>query len=96
MPETTANTATATIVASTTSVASATKQIPEVSPWVSYGVDIVLVIVFLYILLFTKAEKTNGEELTPEEMPNELEQVIRTDPEESETEAEAAEKKEEN
>ncbi len=91
MPEAIVNTATTTVVASTTSVASATKQIPEVSPWVSYGVDIVLVIVFLYILLFTKAEKTNGEELTPEEMPNELEQVIRTDPEDSETEATEAE-----
>ena len=96
MGSTTANIATATLVASTTSTASATAKIPEVSPWVSYGVDIVIALAFLYVLFFTKAETNtnNNEELSAEEMPNELEQVIRTDPEEEKS-AEAEEEKKE-
>lgn len=95
MGSTTANIATATLVASTTSTASATAKIPEVSPWVSYGVDIVIALAFLYVLFFTKAEtNTNNEELSAEEMPNELEQVIRTDPEEEKPAETEEEKKE--
>ena len=95
MGSTTANIATATLVASTTSTASATAKIPEVSLWVSYGVDIVIALAFLYVLFFTKAEtNTNNEELSAEEMPNELEQVIRTDPEEEKSAETEEEKKE--
>ena len=71
--------ATATVIASNTVLATATQQIKQVPEWFSYIVDIALAIIFLAILLFTKPEENKTEELTPEEMPNELEKVLRTD-----------------
>ena len=76
--------ATNTLIATATSVASATSQIPEVPAWYSYIVDIIFILLFLFVLFFIKPVKT--EELTEEEKPNPLEQVLKTDsPEETET-----------
>ena len=85
--------ATQTIIASTSmAVASSTANVTqEVSPWFSYTVDILLIITFLYILLFVKPNK-NIEELSEDEKPNPLEQVLKTDSEEESVDAEKEEK----
>lgn len=67
------------IIATGAAVASGAAQIHEVSPWFSYSVDILLAVLFFAILFFTKPGKDTREELTPEEMPNELEKVLKTD-----------------
>ena len=71
--------ATQTLIASTTAIATSTANIPEVSPWFSYIVDIILILVFLFILFFVKPNETPKEELSEEEKPNPLEKVLKTD-----------------
>lgn len=76
--------------------ASGTTAVKEVSPWFSYIIDILLIAIFLFLWFFVKPEKNPEENLTEEEKPNPLEQVLRTDPvEEEEKETTAEEKKEE-
>ncbi len=58
-----------------------TKEVPESF---SYIVDVILVIAFLLIVYFTKPQDNKENELTEEEKPNPLEQVLRTDPVEEE------------
>ena len=82
--------ATQTLIASTSmAVASTTAKVPqEVSPWFSYTVDIILILIFLYILFFIKPDENLKKEATEEEGPNPLEQVLKTDSkEESETDS---------
>ncbi len=73
------------IIATGTAIASGAAQLPEVSIWFSYSVDILLAVFFFAILFFTKPGKDTREELTPEEMPNELEKVLKTDPDEADS-----------
>lgn len=75
---------TTTIIATAAAVASVTKQVSQVPEWFSYMVDIGIALVFLFVLFFTKAEPQ--QETSQEEMPNELEKVICTDPVEGEEE----------
>ncbi len=63
-----------------TSPVSLNNEVPES---VSYIVDVVFILVFLFILFFVKPKEEPKEELTEEEKPNPLEQVLRTDPEDS-------------
>ncbi len=79
--------------ATSTVSASATVAVKEASPWFSYIIDIFLVALFLFIWIFVKPEQPQEEELTEEEKPNPLEQVLRTDPVEDETKKEEEEKK---
>ena len=58
-----------------------TNEVPESF---SYIVDVILVIAFLLIVYFTKPQDNKENELTEEEKPNPLEQVLRTDPVEEE------------
>lgn len=46
----------------------------------TYGIDIFLVIVFVYIFFFCKPDSKDEENILPEEEPNELEKILRTDP----------------
>lgn len=91
--ETSIMASTTAIIATATAVASATNKIPEISPWVSYSVDIVLALLFIFLLFYNKLAPDSEEELTPEEMPNELEQVLRTDPEDNQEVGEKQEEK---
>ena len=70
--------------ATSTINASATATVNDVSPWISHIVDIILVALFLFIWIFVKPEQPKEEDLTEEEKPNPLEQVLRTDPVEEE------------
>lgn len=77
MATSTAIVATATALASGTAVA--TGETPE---WFSYIIDGLFLLAFLYVYFFTKPVEAKPEdELTDEEKPNELEKVLRTDPE---------------
>lgn len=77
--------ATYTAIATSTVVATSTAKLNEVPEWFSYAVDIILILVFLFILFFVKPDE-NLKKATEEEGPNPLEQVLKTDsPEETET-----------
>ena len=72
--------ATYTAIATSTLVATSTPQLNEVPEWFSYTVDIILILVFLFILFFVKPDENLKKEATAEEEgPNPLEQVLKTD-----------------
>ena len=74
--------ATNTAIATSTIVATSTAKLNEVPEWFSYTVDIALILIFLFILFFVKPEKSSDsikEELSEDEKPNPLEQVLKTD-----------------
>ena len=71
--------ATNTLIATATAVASSSVNVPEVSPWVNYIVDIILIIAFLFIFFFVKPDENPKKEVPEEEAPNPLEQVLKTD-----------------
>ena len=74
----------------TSTVATSTANINEVPEWFSYTVDIILVLIFLFILFFVKPDENLKKEVTEEEGPNPLEQVLKTDSAEgSETDSNA-------
>ena len=80
--------ATFTTIATSTAVATSTANLNEVPEWFSYTVDIILILVFLFIIFFVKPDENLKKEVTSEgdEQPNPLEQVLKTDSkEESET-----------
>ena len=51
----------------------------DVPEWFSYTVDIILILVFLFILFFVKPDENLKKEDTAEEEPNPLEKVLKTD-----------------
>lgn len=69
-------------IATATVLASSTASLNEVPEWISYIVDIILILIFLFILFFVKPKTDAEVELTDEEKPNPLEQVLQTDSEE--------------
>ena len=78
----------------TVAVASSSPAINKNNESLNYVFDVVLLFLVLYILIFTKPNNPEKEEeLTEEEKPNPLEQVLRTDPVE-EKEKEKQEEKE--
>ncbi|MBR4569172.1 MAG: hypothetical protein IKO19_00685 [Candidatus Riflebacteria bacterium] len=83
--------ATYTAIATSTLVATSTAKLNDVPEWFSYAVDIILVLIFLFILFFVKPdEKLKKEAASEEEGPNPLEQVLKTDSAEgSETDSNA-------
>ena len=84
--------ATYTAIATSTMVATSTPQLNEVPEWFSYTVDIILILVFLFIFFFVKPDENLKKEVTEEEGPNPLEQVLKTDStEETETNDESKE-----
>ena len=71
--------ATFTSIATSTVAALSTANLNEVPEWFSYTVDIILILVFLFILFFVKPDENLKKEATEEEGPNPLEQVLKTD-----------------
>ena len=71
------------IATSATTLASSSAKIPDVPEGVSYIVDIIFVLLFLFVLFFVKPKDNPEDELTEEEKPNPLERVLRTDPEDN-------------
>ncbi|MBP5470835.1 MAG: hypothetical protein J6Z11_16515 [Candidatus Riflebacteria bacterium] len=66
---------TATVTVSTTS-----PKLKEVPESFSYAVDIIYILLFFFVLFFIKPKANSAaDELTEEEKPNPLEQVLRTD-----------------
>jgi hypothetical protein len=60
----------------------------EVPLWIKYAGDIFFLIAFLVILFFFKADPESSQEqeaLSNEELPNSLEQVLKTDESEDST-----------
>lgn len=76
--------ATFTVIATSTAVATSTANLNEVPEWFSYTVDIILILVFLFILFFVKPDENLRKEVADEgeEQPNPLEQVLKTDSDE--------------
>ena len=84
-------------IATATVLASSTATLNEVPEWMSYIVDIILIVIFLFILFFVKPQKDAEVELTDEEKPNPLEQVLQTDMEdEKNTESKSSDNLESN
>ena len=71
--------ASTTLIATATAIASSSANINEVPEWFSYTVDIILILVFLFILFFVKPDENLKKEDTAEEEPNPLEKVLKTD-----------------
>ena len=71
--------ATFTSIATSTVVATSTAKLNDVPEWFSYTVDIILILVFLFILFFVKPDENLKKEDTAEEEPNPLEKVLKTD-----------------
>ena len=79
-----------TSIATSTVVATSTAKLNDVPEWFSYTVDIILILVFLFILFFVKPDENLKKEDSAEEEPNPLEKVLKTDSkEESETDTKA-------
>ena len=82
--------ASTTLIATATAIASSSANINEVPEWFSYTVDIILILIFLFILFFVKPDENLKKDVTEEEAPNPLEQVLKTDSKEDiESEANA-------
>ena len=71
--------ATFTSIATSTVVATSTAKLNDVPEWFSYTVDIILILVFLFILFFVKPDENFKKEDIAEEEPNPLEKVLKTD-----------------
>ncbi len=71
--------ATFTSIATSTVVATSTAKLNDVPEWFSYTVDIILILVFLFILFFVKPDENLKKEDIAEEEPNPLEKVLKTD-----------------
>ena len=71
--------ATYTAVATSTLVATSSANLNEVPEWFSYTVDIILILVFLFILFFVKPDENIQKKSTEEYEPNPLEQILKTD-----------------
>ena len=63
-------------------------KVPPTPEWVTYVGDVFFLVLFLIVAFFFKPSKEETEEVNPEEQPNELEQMLVTDSENTETEAE--------
>lgn len=69
-------------VATTTTtgtIATSSPKLKEVPESFSFAVDIIFILLFFFVLFFIKPKEVPVEELTEEEKPNPLEQVLRTD-----------------
>ena len=69
-------------------IATSSPRLKEVPESFSFAVDIIFILLFFFVLIFIKPKKVPVEELTEEEKPNPLEQVLKTDPEEEAEEVE--------
>lgn len=70
-------------VATTTTtgtIATSSPKLKEVPESFSFAVDIIFILLFFFVLFFIKPKANSAaDELTEEEKPNPLEQVLRTD-----------------
>lgn len=63
----------------TVTLATSSPKLKDVPESFSFAVDIIYILLFFFVLFFIKPKEVSVEELTEEEKPNPLEQILKTD-----------------